>query len=89
MKTIVAIAVGITVMSEKRDLLEKGPIDPLGETTIGVVIEMEALEEKIMVVVRGLETGLEEIPTLDLVVAEAEAVGDDDSTMKARTSKQL
>lgn len=87
MKTIVAIAVGIKVMSEEKDLLEKDPIDPLGETTTGVVIEMEALEEKIIAVVRGVETGLEEIPTLDLVVAEA--VGDDDSAMKARSSKQL
>jgi hypothetical protein len=83
MKTIVVIAIGITVMSEERDLLEKDPIDPLGETTTGVVIEAEALEEKIIVVVRGVEIG--EILTRDLVVAEAEAVGeDDDSTMKTR-----
>jgi len=57
MKIIAAIAIGIMVIQEERDLLGIDPIDPTEETTIGAVIEEEALEEMITVVVKGVGIG--------------------------------
>ena len=70
MMTIVAISTDIKVISEERDIPEKEPIGQLVEITIGLVIEVEAVEEPIIVVGRGGE-----ISIIDLAVAEA--LGDD------------